>query len=140
MTYFAMNIVRDDSSLVYFTGKSLRRVRTDVILGSPSADCSGVGICRVMAHGEGERLKVACPYISAWLSVTQEGKLRFEFDKLALDGTILERHFSEMLFRVFEPYVIPYYLLSDKKKVAERTIWPGIYPVWDKGTYLVVEF
>lgn len=38
---------------------SEQKVRAEVVLGSPSANCGGVGICRVMAYGEG--VGVICP-------------------------------------------------------------------------------
>lgn len=119
--------------------KALQRVRTDVILGSPSANCSGVGICRVMAHREGTHSDLICPYVRAWLSRADTGKLRFEFDKASLSKAILEEHFTWMLFQVLEPYVVPYRLLPGLK-IAERTIRPGVYQVWDAEEHLIVEF
>lgn len=119
--------------------KPLQRVRTDVILGSPSANCSGVGICRVMAHREGGHPDLSCPCVKAWLSRTDTGKLRLEFDKAVLNKVILEEHFAWRLFQVLEPYVVPYRLLPGLK-IAERTIQPGVYQVWDTGEHFMVEF
>ncbi len=121
------------------TLKSLYRMRTDVILGSPSANCSGVGICRVMAYGEERPSEWTCPLVSAWMSVTENSKLRFEFEKSNLNKSVLKAHFRWMLFQVVEPYVVPYSLLPGKR-IAERTIRPGVYQVWDAGQHLVVEF
>ncbi|MDW8230579.1 MAG: hypothetical protein RMJ33_12150 [Saprospiraceae bacterium] len=121
------------------TPKALQRIRTDVILGSPSANCSGVGICRVMAYRDGGHPHVPCPYLRAWLSVTNVGRLRFEFEKTSLSAAIVEEHFPWMLFQVLEPYIVPYRLLPGLK-IAERTIRPGVYQVWDSGSYFLVEF
>ncbi len=114
-----------------------QKVRSDVVLGSPSANCSGVGICRVMAQGEG--LQIKCPVVPAWISLTAEGKLRFEFEKSAMEGRYLRRHFRWMLFQVFETCTVPYSLMG-KLKLEQRTIRPGIYPVYETASRLIVEF
>ncbi len=116
---------------------SEQKVRTEVVLGSPSANCGGVGICRVMAYGEG--VGVACPKTEAWLSLTEEGRLRFEFQKSSMEGRFMRRHFRWMLFQVFEAYVVPFRLLGGMK-IEQRTIQPGIYQVWEVGDSLIVDF
>lgn len=113
------------------------KIHADVVLGSPSANCAGVGICRVMAVGEGASLK--CPKIPALLSVTEEGKLRMEFQKGVMDNRFMRRHFRWLLFQVFEPYLIPYHVLGHTK-LKQRTIHPGIYQVWDVEGALIVDF
>ncbi len=116
---------------------SVHKIRTDVVLGSPSANCSGVGICRVMAQGENADVK--CPRVATWVSVTEEGKMRFEFEKDSMEGRFMRRHFRWLLFQVFEPYLVPYHLLKSSK-IEQRTIQPGIYQVWEIGERLIVEF
>ena len=116
---------------------SEHKVRAEVVLGSPSANCGGVGICRVMAYGEG--VGVTCPKTEAWLSLTEEGRLRFEFQKSSMEGRFMRRHFRWMLFQVFETYVVPFRLLGGLK-IEQRTIQPGIYQVWEVGDSLIVDF
>lgn len=139
MTYCAMRTTSNFRLWPQRAFASIQRTRTDVILGSPSANCSGVGICRVLAHGAVGSSGVVCPRVKAWLSVTASGKLRFEFEKNSLSEETLRKHFSWMLFQVLEPCVIPYRLLR-YRTISQRTIRPGVYQVWDTGTYLVVEF
>lgn len=139
MTCSAMKTTSEVKQARRSAPKALQRMRTDVILGSPSANCSGVGICRVMAHREGGYPDLPCPWVRAWLSQTGMGKLRLEFDKASLSKAILEEHFAWGLFQVLEPYVVPYQLLPGLK-IAERTIQPGVYQVWDTGGHLMVEF
>lgn len=114
-----------------------QKVRAEVVLGSPSANCSGVGICRVMAQGEGTEYK--CPCIPAQLSITAEGKIRFEFNKASMEGRYLRRHFRWALFQVFEAYTIPYSVLGNLK-IEQRTIRPGIYQVIETNERMIVEF
>ncbi len=119
--------------------RGLQRIRTEVILGSPSANCSGVGICRVMAYGEGAAPEKKCPSVTAWLSVTETSRLRLEFEKATLSREALRQHFQWYLFQVMEPYVISYRLLRGLT-IAQRTIRPGVYLVWATHTHLIVEF
>ena len=114
-----------------------QKVRADVVLGSPSANCGGVGICRVMAYGEGAA--ISCPKVASWICLTQDNKIRIEFLKSSMEGRFMRRHFRWMLFQVFEAYVIPYPLLTGCK-IEHRTIRPGIYQVWESVDRLFVEF
>lgn len=139
MTYCAMRTTSNFKSRPQRALAAIQRIRTDVILGSPSANCSGVGICRVMAHSTEGLSEATCPRVKAWLSVTASGKLRFEFEKDSLSEEMLQKHFSWMLFQVLEPCMIPYRLLR-YRTIAQRTIRPGIYQVWDTGPHLVVDF
>ncbi len=139
MTYDAMRTGSLWIQRRALTRTAFERVRTDVVLGSPSANCSGVGICRVMAHHPEREMAYSCPHISAWLSTTINGRLRFEFEKSSIDEETMRIHFPWLLFQVAEPYVVPYPLLRHRT-IAQRTIRPGIYRVWDSGTHLIVEF
>ena len=114
-----------------------QKVRADVVLGSPSANCSGVGICRVMAHGAGA--EISCPNVPTLVSFTKAGKIRFEFDKKSMEGRYMRRHFRWALFQVFEHYIIPHSVLG-AVKLEKRTINPGIYSVLEVGDRLIVDF
>ncbi|MFN0014487.1 MAG: hypothetical protein ACKVU2_08055 [Saprospiraceae bacterium] len=116
---------------------SENKIRTDVVLGSPSANCSGVGICRVLAQGE--MAGITCPKVATSISLTKEGKMRFEFEKSSMEGRYMRRHFRWLLFQVFEPCLVPYSLLKSAK-IEQRTIRPGIYQVWESEECLIVEF
>ena len=114
-----------------------QKVRADVVLGSPSANCSGVGICRVMARGAGP--EITCPKVPTLVSFTKAGKIRFEFDKKSMEGRYMRRHFRWALFQVFEHYIIPHSVLG-AVKLEKRTINPGIYSVLEVGDRLIVDF
>lgn len=116
---------------------SEQKVRGEVVLGSPSANCGGVGICRVMAAGQDANIR--CPKVQAFISLTEEGKLRFEFQKSSMEGRYMRRHFRWLLFQVFETYVVPH-PVTKGLKIAQRTIKPGIYQVWDVEGSLIVDF
>lgn len=132
-----MRTTQNTPAQQYHRAAGEQKIRAEVVLGSPSANCGGVGICRVMAYGEG--VNISCPKVAAWISVTAEGKLRFEFQKNAMEGRYMRRHFRWLLFQVFESYTVPFSLLGGLK-LEQRTIHPGIYQVWEMGESLIVDF
>ncbi|MBL7972513.1 MAG: hypothetical protein JNL03_13430 [Prolixibacteraceae bacterium] len=119
------------------TGQTLKRVKSEIILGSPGMDCQGVGVCRVMAYGNPYTGK--CPVVTTWLSQTEQNKIRCAFWKSTMDKRLMRRHFGWMLFQVFELYEIP----ADVVKTLTTEplkIYPGIYPVWETSRFLIVDF
>ena len=135
--YYSMRTTYTTPSLSLPLNRSGHKVRAEVVLGSPSANCAGVGICRVMALGENAGL--SCPTVPALISITEEGKLRLEFQKSSMEGRFMRRHFRWSLFQVFEPYLVPYHILGHTK-LEQRTIRPGIYQVWEVEDTLIVDF
>ncbi len=117
--------------------QTLKRIKSEVILGSPGMDCQGVGVCRVMAYGEPFDGK--CPVITAWMSVTAERKLRFSFWKSTMDRRLMKRHFGWQLFQVYELYELPAELTKPLLKEPGK-VYPGIYPVWETSRFLIVDF
>jgi hypothetical protein len=132
-----MRTLQNTASIQHQRANSGQKVRAEVVLGSPSANCSGVGICRVMAYGEGAQ--ISCPKVVTWVSITKEGKIRFEFEKGSMEGRYMRRHFRWALFQVFEDYVIPHSILGSIR-LENRTIKPGIYQVLEVDGRLLVDF
>ena len=132
-----MRTLQNTTTLQRQDAYSGQKVRAEVVLGSPSANCSGVGICRVMAYGDDT--KIQCPKVATWVRITKEGKLRFEFEKDSMEGRFMRRHFRWLLFQVFEPYVVPRAVLGPLKFEA-RTIQPGIYSVVETSDRFIVDF
>lgn len=127
------------SSRSTFGRQECDTVRADMVLGSPGADCSGLGICKMMSMMPvGIRYK--CPVVSAWLSLTHERRLRVHFWKDSMELRLIRRHFRWCLFQVLEPYRIPDELCCALPGLQEHTIRPGIYTVWETPEYLVVDF
>ncbi|MBL7780226.1 MAG: hypothetical protein JNM22_03345 [Saprospiraceae bacterium] len=119
------------------TGQTLKRVKSEIILGSPGMDCQGVGVCRVMAYDNSYQGK--CPVITSWLSLTDQNKIRCAFWKSTMDKRFMKRHFGWMLFQVFELYEIPAEVVRTLTTEPLK-IYPGIYPVWETSRFLIVDF
>lgn len=112
-------------------------VRSDVVLGSPSARCNGVGICRVM--GAGEFPDCPCPRIETLLLPNAEGRIRFAFEKARLSADQFELHFQSGFFQVEEPYRLSPRLC---KQLGWKSGWiqPGLYPIWESDQRFIVDF
>lgn len=114
-------------------------VRAEIVLGSPSADCSGLGLCKMMTmKPTGVRYK--CPVVSAWLSLNYERRLRIHFLKDSMELRFMWRHFRWFLFQVVEPYRVPDELLRSLSGLSEPVVRPGIYTVWETSEHLIVDF
>lgn len=107
------------------------------MLGNPSTSCNGVGICSVLSHGQQTDKK--CPRVAAWISVTEEGKIRFSFLKAGMDKSYIRKHFGWRLFQVYTTYELSE-KLAHKLGQKEVKVLPGIYTVWETPRHLVVDF
>lgn len=114
-----------------------KKIKTEIILGSPSSGCQGVGICRVMAYGDPRKYK--CPKVTAWMTVTKTGSLRVSFWKSDMDSRFAKRHFGWMLFQVFETYELPGGIAL-ALGLEQAQVRPGIYSVWETPRFLTVDF
>lgn len=114
-----------------------KKVKTEIMFGNPSTSCQGVGICKVMSYGQHTVQK--CPKVTAWISVTQEGRLRFSFLKSTMDKPLIRKHFRWLLFQVCEPYILSE-RIAHKLGLTDAMVRPGIYTVWESHRYLIVDF
>jgi hypothetical protein len=114
-----------------------KKIKTEIILGSPSSGCQGVGICRVMAYGDSRKYK--CPKVTAWLTLMKNGTLRFSFLKSEMEPKFVKRHFGWMLFQVYESYELPGGIML-ALGLEEAVVRPGIYSVWETPRFLTVDF
>jgi len=117
--------------------QKLKRIKSEIILGSPGMDCQGVGVCRVMAYGE--QFDGKCPVVTSWMSMTEQNKLRCSFWKSTMDKRLMKRHFGWLLFQVFELYELPVEVTRPLTSEPVR-VYPGIYPVWESPRFLIVDF
>ena len=114
-----------------------RSIRAQVVLGSPAAGCSDVGVCRVIPADV--ELGLKCPLVLAWISRTEENKIRFSFLAESIPAKAMHKHFSWGLFQVIEPFALPDFLCRSLK-APKCNIEPGIYQVLAKGDRIIVDF
>lgn len=107
------------------------------MFGNPSAGCQGVGICKVLSYGQ--RTEQKCPKVTAWISLTEEGKLRFSFLKSSMDKAYIRKHFGWRLFQVYTEYELSEKVVR-KLGLKAAKVLPGIYTVWETPRHLVIDF
>jgi len=108
-----------------------------VILGSPSNGCNGVGICRI--YMTSKTISSYCTLIRALLTNQENGHLRVGFIKNYSDIHHLRKHFSWQLFQVQETFELPGWT-QRKLPLTQVKISPGIYTVWETDELFVVDF
>ncbi len=113
-------------------------IRAQVILGCPSTGCEGVGICRVI--GAKQPINIKCPVVIAFISTTEQGKIRFSFLKTSMAPRYLRKHFRWLLFQVGEVHPLSRSITRRLQMPANYSIDPGIYPVWETPEFMVVDY
>jgi hypothetical protein len=135
-----MKLKRDlpfQSTALLLPKNASRSIRAQVVLGSPAAGCQDVGVCRVIPMETPWKMK--CPAVVAWISLTEENKIRFSFLLDSIPEKIIHRHFGWGLFQVIEAYPLPEFV-TRFLKTGRRDILPGIYTVGLRGDRLIVDF
>jgi len=115
----------------------VRKIKSDLVLGSPSSGCQGVGICQMVNISHETACK--CPRVGATIGFSEHGRLRISFKKDTMDIRCLRRHFSWGLFQVLEPYRVPEFV-SSGLSINAYTIHPGVYPAWESEDTVIVDF
>lgn len=126
-------------SIPAFEKNETSALRSEIVLGSPGAGCTGLGVCKIMLVRP-SNIRYKCPVVSAWVCVTDKRRLRIRFQKNAMGLREMRRHFRWLLFQVLEPYELPDEVIRHLPLLANRTLQPGIYSVWETQEYLVVDF
>lgn len=115
------------------------KLKSEIVFGSISTGCRGSGVCKVVPTGVAmEDWK--CHHATAWIYITADKKLRISFIRSTLTQQMIRRYFSWHLFQVFEPFTMPLFIEKKLKTGQCITIWPGIYPVIETPSSLIVDF
>lgn len=80
-------------------------ISVEVVFGTPSQNCIGSGICKVMSRSL-KIQRLSCPHSPAWLSYNR-GRLRFRFSKSEVKREDVKLRLETSLFLVNEPFQIP---------------------------------
>jgi hypothetical protein len=112
-------------------------LRTDVVLGSPSAKCRGVGICRVVVAPH--QYSGECPMVHAIIGLNANKRARFYFLKATISESIWKQHFQSRLFTVLEAFRLPY-RVEKRLGLSSAFIHPGEYVINTTPLYFMVDF
>lgn len=115
-------------------------ISAEVIFGSLSKNCRGVGICKVDVHGETLSNCKKCPCrASASIEVLSDDSVRFTFRTESLNTFLYNRYFKHDEFPVPEGFVFQPDLLN-ALSLDTFVVKPGIYPVTLKDGLAAIEF
>jgi hypothetical protein len=106
----------------------------DVLFGSPRSNCSGQGICKVIAPVSGQLLNSnqwTCKRSVALIRMISEQLVAFHFVKASMCHQVLESYFKELVFVIEEPVTMQ--LSTWQQKTWE--IKPGYYPITTQKNY-----
>lgn len=106
----------------------LEEVKMEVVFGSPSKHCAGLGICMIYHHDPMLKHTIQCPSFIAFLSPTPNLSLRFRFPKAGYTDERVAARLATDFFLVEERFYIPRSLASAWHLPS---VWaaPGSYPV-----------
>ncbi len=114
-----------------YVGTALKTVHAEIIFGSPSANCQGQGICRVLSGTE--TTSCSCAKFPVRVSAsTHSSGISFLFSKAVLPETIQALYFDNKVLIVREIFFISP-LLASELGLATCRVKPGEYSIGDKG-------
>lgn len=111
----------------------------DVLFGSPRSNCSGQGICQVIAPVHGQLLngdQWSCKRSVALIRLISDELVAFHFVKASMCSQVLQNHFEGSIF-VIEDAV------SMTLNTWQQTTWeikPGYYPISNQKNYFTTIF
>lgn len=113
-------------------------IRCEVIFGSPSMDCRGTGICKIISTEEMTDTVGLCARFPAYVSSRHDrpGLLIF-FSKDQLANIEFSRHFTDNTLRMDEVCPLPE-LVRKGLKTNIRNLAPGSYRLGHDGEYVFI--
>lgn len=113
-------------------------IRCEIIFGSPSMDCRGTGICKIISTEERTDIGGACARTPAYIASRRDdsGMLIF-FSKDQLSDEVFSRHFPENILSMDEPCPVPEFIRTGLKTDIQR-LSAGSYPLQTDGAYVFI--
>ncbi len=102
--------------------------RVEVILGAPSKQCSGAGICHVLSLRERSDRFCRCNSVMADLSINSVDQASFSFCLESMNQAMNSFYFSSPFFYITEAVSLSK-LIAKELGIVSGTIFPGIYPI-----------
>lgn len=112
-----------------YAGATLKTVHAEIIFGSPSANCQGQGICRVISGTETTSCSCKKTPIRVFAS-THSSELCFLFPKATLSEDITALYFHQKVMIIREVFFISMHLASELGLTTCR-VKPGEYTIRD---------
>lgn len=126
--FFAMKTLHKPS---YFQHqKEEKEVRADVVFGSPTKRCIGIGICQVNPYRSEavNRNLPCCQRVETRLQLTHPDRLHFSFSRKKICKKMIAQQFAYSKFRITDSLILPNWL-EEPFDLQGAQLVPGTYPV-----------
>jgi hypothetical protein len=116
-----------------------RQMYSDVIFGSPSSNCNGLGVCKITALGQAAMQYSRCQAVGGLFSKNTAGDMQVLIPRSKVCTDLYRKYFMHGMIELKHPCAIPDYL---RRHLSFRntTISPGKYPIHSDGPYFIIEF
>lgn len=115
----------------------LKREIVEVVFGTPSKNCSGMGICMVARPYSSFLQRIICPSVLSKATCLNNQTVRFEFHRNDMSSAIIIQRFLDPYFLIEEPFALPVYL-ARKWSLDRRWAAPGAYPlIYQDNTWYI---
>lgn len=114
-------------------------VRADVVFGSSSKRCVGIGICQVNPYDSNpSKLGISCcQRVDTQISRSGSDQLRFQFSRSNICKKMITRQFAFSRFRIVDLLVLPEWL-TVQLQIEPAELVPGTYAVTFSETSIAV--
>lgn len=113
-------------------------IRCEIIFGSPSMDCRGTGICKIISTEERSGHAGACASFPAYIAAQRDGnRLLIFFSKQQLSDAAFSRHFPENTLSMNEACPVPEFIQTGLETDIS-SISAGKYQLQSDGLYVFI--
>ncbi|MEQ1745641.1 MAG: hypothetical protein ABMA02_09455 [Saprospiraceae bacterium] len=91
---------------VRLASRSIREVEMEVVFGTPSQSCTGLGVCAIINRHPQVEL-IPCPHAPAIIHFDPGHEIVFRFRKQRLPDRVVQVYFSSNFFVVEEAFSLP---------------------------------
>lgn len=113
----------------------------EVMFGSPSSNCGGNGICKIVAkrnHPQATFTRINCGHAKA-LFAAQGGSVSLIFPRGGLCSNLMRRHFRHGILEMPEPCPIPPEMAT-ALRLNIRELPAGLHLIEDHKTHFQIKF
>ena len=115
------------------------KVKSEVVFGSPSQNCSGSGICFVAAYRPYRPLRWSCPRTLSLLSSDNPYRFSMHFRREDLSPDLQQKYFNSPVFCIEEPVMLAKSLCKSLG-LAHETLPRGTYPIYENEAGWTIVF
>lgn len=110
-------------------------IRTEVKFGTPSTDCRGLGICKVVPKASWSHPDLSCRTCRRALAffTLADGRLEIRFIRRTMCAYTWGKYFGQQLFIVEEDFELSTAITEQFRLPTGSRIPAGIYPVQECG-------